>query len=120
MNCFRPAEAVAARNARSRADRRSPIKPWERKRGPRPDPGRAPGEKYGKDAIRVAVRRACLAAGVEVWTPHQLRHTRATQIRQEFGLEAAQTILGHSKVDTTQIYAERDLTQARRIMAAIG
>jgi integrase len=120
MNCFRPAEAVAARNARSRADRRSPIKPWERKRGPRPDPGRAPGEKYGKDAIRVAVRRACLAAGVEVWTPHQLRHTRATQIRQEFGLEAAQTILGHSRVDTTQIYAERDLTQARRIMAAIG
>jgi integrase len=120
MNCFRPVEAVAARNAKSRANRRNPIKVWERKHGPKPDPERAPGEKYSKDAFRWAVRRACVKAGVVVWTPHQLRHTRATLIRRRFGIEAAQIILGHSNVDTTQIYAERDLTQARRIMAAIG
>jgi integrase len=120
MNCFRPVEAVAARNARSRANRRNPIKAWERKHGAKPDPERTPGEKYSKDAYRWAVRKACLAAGVVVWTPHQLRHTRATLIRRRFGIEAAQIILGHSNVDTTQIYAERDLTQARRIMAAIG
>ena len=68
----------------------------------------------------MAIQRACRRAGVPVWTPHQLRHTRATVIRQEFDIEAAQIILGHSKPDTTLIYAERDLAKARRIMAAIG
>jgi site-specific recombinase XerD len=36
-----------------------------------------------------------------------LRHTFATRVRKEHGLEAAQVLLGHSKADTTQIYAER-------------
>ena len=120
QNCFRPAEAVAARNARSRANRQNPIEPWERKHGPKRDPGRAPGERYTKDAYRWAITRACLKAGVEVWTPHQLRHTRATQIRKKFGIEAAQVILGHARADTTEIYAERDLDKARRIMGEIG
>jgi integrase len=120
MNCFRPAEAVEARNARSRANRRNPIKPWERKRAPKPDPARAPGEMYGKDAIRWAIRKACAKAGVGPFTANQLRHTRATQIRRKYGIESAQIILGHSNVDTTQIYAERDLSKARQIMARIG
>jgi integrase len=120
MNCFRPIEAVGARNARSRANRRNPIKAWERKHGPKPDPERAPGEKYSKDAYRWAVGKACVKAGLKVWTPSQLRHTRATLIRRRFGIEAAQIILGHSNVDTTQIYAERDLTRAMRIMREIG
>ena len=42
------------------------------------------------------------------WRPNQLRHAAATKIRQQFGLEAAQVLLGHSKADVTQIYAERD------------
>ena len=54
------------------------------------------------------------------WHPHRLRHTRATEIRRRFDTEAAQVILGHSKPETTQIYAERDLEKARTIMAAIG
>ena len=120
LYCFRPAEAVAARNARSRANRRNPIEPWGRKHGPKPDPERAPGEKYGKDSYRWAVHKACVKAGVTVWTPNMLRHPRATQIRKKFGVEAAQIILGHSKADTTEIYAERDLAKARKIMAAIG
>jgi len=120
VNCFRPAEAVAARNARSRTDRRNPVEPWELKHGPKPDPERAPGDKYGKDAYNWAIRKACVKAGVEVWTPHRLRHTRATQIRRKYGIEAAQVILGHSKADTTEIYAERDLAKARKIMAEIG
>ena len=61
-----------------------------------------------------------MKAGVEAWTPQQLRHTRATQIRKKYGIEAAQIILGHSKADTTEIYAERDLARARRIMGEIG
>jgi integrase len=57
---------------------------------------------------------------VPAWTPHRIRHTRATAIRKEFDIEAAQIILGHSKPDTTLVYAERDLTKARRIMSEIG
>jgi integrase len=57
---------------------------------------------------------------VPVWTPLQLRHTAATMIRSRFGLEAAQTVLGHAKADTTQIYAERDLARAHAVMAEIG
>jgi integrase len=54
------------------------------------------------------------------WCPLQLRHTAATTIRKRFGLEAAQTVLGHSKADVTQIYAERDYTLAARVAREVG
>ena len=54
------------------------------------------------------------------WAPNQLRHSAATEIRRQFGLEAAQVALGHSQADVTQIYAERDLTLAVEIMRKIG
>ena len=34
--------------------------------------------------------------------------------------QAAQVVLGHSMADVTQIYAERDLSQAERIMKEVG
>ena len=48
------------------------------------------------------------------------RHTKATEIRKRFGLDAAQVILGHSFADVTQIYAERDAEKAREVARAIG
>jgi integrase len=54
------------------------------------------------------------------WHPHQLRHTAATEIRRRFGLEAAQACLGHSELGVTQIYAEKNLEAARRVMSEIG
>lgn len=54
------------------------------------------------------------------WSPNQLRHTAATEIRRQFGLEAAQVTLGHSNANVTQIYAERDLSKAAEIMRAVG
>jgi integrase len=54
------------------------------------------------------------------WSPLMLRHTAATAIRAKYGLEASQCMLGHSKCDTTQIYAERDQAKARDIAAQIG
>jgi integrase len=68
----------------------------------------------------VAIQRACRRAGVPPWTPHQVRHTRATAIRSAFDIEAAQIILGHAKPDTTVLYAERDLRRAREVMKKIG
>ncbi|MBM3982340.1 MAG: site-specific integrase [Planctomycetes bacterium] len=54
------------------------------------------------------------------WTPNQLRHTFATRVRKTHGLEAAQVTLGHSKADTTQIYAERNEALAAGVAAKIG
>src|SRR5262249_54303815 len=54
------------------------------------------------------------------WHPNQLRHSFATRVRKEHGLEAAQVLLGHSRADVTQVYAERDEELATAIAAKIG
>ena len=71
-------------------------------------------------AYRRAIHRACDQAGIPRWSPHRLRHSRATEIRKLYGLEAAQVVLGHAAVGVTQVYAEADREAARKIMAAIG
>jgi hypothetical protein len=154
---FCPSEAMAERHARAATAR---VTPRGRGSAPRPrrrHPKRTPGERYMKDAYRVAIARACdkafphpkiaeaqgkrltragrreLAAWCQeyrdelkdwrrahAWNPHRLRHTRGTEIRRTYGLEAAQVVPGHAKADTTEIYAERDAAKARDIMAAIG
>ena len=40
------------------------------------------------------------------WRPNQLRHAAATKIRQQFGLEASQVLLGHARVNITETYAD--------------
>lgn len=54
------------------------------------------------------------------WHPHQLRHSAATAIRKQFGIEAAQHVLGHSTLSVTEIYAEKNAEAAKAIAAAIG
>lgn len=54
------------------------------------------------------------------WSPNQLQHSRATAIREQFGIEAAQMVLGHSDPRVTEIYAERDFATAARIMQEIS
>lgn len=75
---------------------------------------------YDRRTYRQAVVRGAAKAGVPRWSPLQLRHTAATSIRSRWGLEAAQVVLGHSRADVTQLYAERDLNRAREVIAAIG
>jgi len=54
------------------------------------------------------------------WHPNQLRHAKATAVRKQFGLEAAQVILGHAAANVTQVYAERDFELARDVAKKIG
>jgi integrase len=54
------------------------------------------------------------------WHTHQLRHTAATELRRQYELETAAAILGHRRVEATQIYAERNLFAARQAMAEVG
>ncbi len=117
---FSPADAVAHRNAERRRSRRSPMTPSQARRKPKPDPKRAPRDRYDKRTYNTAIERACAKAGVPRWHPNQLRHAAATRIRRLFSLEAAQVVLGHARADVTQVYAERDITKAHAIMAEIG
>jgi integrase len=54
------------------------------------------------------------------WHPHQLRHTAATKIRREFGLDLARVILGHRSPQITELYAELDFGRAAEVMARLG
>jgi integrase len=125
--CFSPAESEEKRLAEMRTNRKSPVQPSQvdrRKRRPK----RSPAIRYIRHVYTRAVQRAVELAnrGREVddllpaWSPNQLRHTAATRIRREFGLEAAQVCLGHAKADVTQVYAERDGKLAAEVMRRIG
>jgi integrase len=61
-----------------------------------------------------------MRAKVAHWSPYQLRHLYATQVRAKYGLEAAQVALGHKTADVTQIYAERDKALAIKIAKEMG
>jgi len=75
--------------------------------------------------VRTLDRKECDRQAAEwrrenCWHPNQLRHTFATLARKTAGLEAARVTLGHSSAVTSEIYAERDLAEARRIVELIG
>ena len=134
--CFVPAEAERRRNTEKRAARRSPMTPSQAARKPKRDRKRPPGDCYTADSYRRAIQRACGLAflapddlnaeardewrKVHQWHPNRLRHSAATLIRKQFGLEAAQVTLGHASADVSQIYAERDHALAANVMARIG
>jgi integrase len=54
------------------------------------------------------------------WHPHQLRHAAATRMRERYGLEDTQALLGHKSLASTQVYAERKDGAAVRIMTIAG
>jgi len=119
--CFSPREAEAERRERRHAERVTPGH-----RGNRPGTNRkrrpkvTPGERYTVASYRKAIRRACEAAEVEVWTPHRLRHTAGTRIRKAFGLDVAQAVLGHRSARVTEVYAEVSRAKAVDAMMEIG
>jgi integrase len=116
---FSPAEATSERRAGMRARRKSKVQPSQISRA-KADPRRAPGTCYTVTSYRQAIVRGCRKAGVPAWHPNQLRHTAATRIRRELGLDAARVILGHSSAVVTEVYAERDQQQARDAMERLG
>ena len=74
------------------------------------------GAFYSTRAIAHAVRKAAKRANLPHWHPNQLRHSFATRFRLHCGIESVSTLLGHSSISTTQLYAERDLESAKRIL----
>jgi integrase len=119
---FCPKDATRERNEQRRAKRQTPLYPshlriqaYKRKQRPK----RAPGNRYTARAYARAIARACRKAGVPEWGPNRLRHSRATELRS-YGLDLVKTILGHSKVETSQVYAEKDMQAAMELVSKIG
>jgi integrase len=116
---FSPAEAQAARRAVLRATRKTPVQPSQRDRRKR-NPQRKPGNHYTLSSYGAAIDRACDAAGVPHWNPHQLRHNAATRLTEQFGVHVAQTILGHRTLSATRIYAVDPWRQAADAILETG
>jgi integrase len=72
------------------------------------------GEVNGNDCYTTAIYRRAIhriykKAGVDQWSPNQIRHTASTEIRKRCGIDAARTVDGRGSTTTTEIYAELDL-----------
>ena len=138
--CFSPAETVAKHMEARHAARRTPLRQGNRPGSNRKRrPHRAAKAFYTKDSYARAIRRGVTKANRAIveksiksggkaentkllpyWHLNQLRHTAGTEIRKNHGLEAAQVVLGHSKADVTQVYAERDWKLGEEIMRRLG
>jgi integrase len=65
------------------------------------------GRRIGKQRVGDAIANAAQAAGIGRVTPHQLRHTLATQaINRGMSLEAIAALLGHKSMRMTMVYAK--------------
>jgi integrase len=130
---FRPCDAVDAKNLEKRQARATPLWPSHVKaqaRNRKTKPKRTPGASYDVHAYRRAVVYAITKANkarakdglplVPHWHLHQLRHSAATRLEREFGMSAAQVVLGHSSPNVTKIYTAADMAKAAEAMRRIG
>lgn len=117
--CFKPEESYRQFLKHKSENRKTPLSC-----GNRPGTNRKGTRKFNdcfdSDTYMKTIKRACKAAGVEAWHPHQLRHNAATLIRKEFGLDAARAVLGHKTMAMTDNYAELDLQKANTVAKMIG
>lgn len=126
---FSPAEATTERLAGMRASRKTRVQPSQQSRAKK-RPEKRPGDAYTTESYRRAIANGVKRAnvvrgdrgGVEIpsWHPHQLRHSAATRLRKEFGLDVTRAVLGHSSTIVTEMYAELDGTKAAEAMGQVG
>ncbi len=143
---FSPAEAEAERHKEQHRHRKTAMScgnvPGSNRKQ---HPAHQPGERYAVGSFRRAIERACDAAfpppdtirneqdskvkraklaewrQAHRWTPHRLRHNAATFLRREYGIDLAQTILGHRLGSTiTEVYAEANVAKAIDVMGKVG
>ncbi len=72
------------------------------------------------DRLSASLKDACIEAGVPEFTPHWLRHTVATKIVDEMGIEAAQRLLGHCGAAMTQHYSKGAESKAVEAVKRLG
>lgn len=81
------------------------------------------GTPWTKDSYRREITKAAKRAGVPHWTPYQIRHLTLQAVRDAQGPEASQALAGHSRISTTERYAqasEAKSIEAARVAPRIG
>ncbi len=122
---FRPCDSEAQRRAQLAANRTTPANQGNRQgyskrsRAGR-KPKRQPGVAYNTGSYAKRISDVCKRNNIPHWFPNQLRHTRATDVRKEFGLDYASAVLGHSNLEITLTYAEQAKAKAAEVMAKVG
>jgi len=140
---FDPSEVVTEYRQRIREEAKI-CRPEHKLSKRRTRARRGPGDQYTTNTYARAIVKACdkafpppkelqadeltpkQRAALRAWrkahrfSTNQLRHNAATQIRKEFGIEAARTVLGHTSSAVTEIYAAMDLARASEVMLRIG
>ena len=116
---FSPRDAREERFHLRRANRRTKVQPSQKNRR-KANPKLAPKDCYTPTSYAHAVQKVTKREGIPHWHPNQLRHLFATEVRTTYGLEAAQVLLGHSRADVTQVYAERDRRLAAKVAGEMG
>lgn len=84
-------------------------------------PGRNPVEPLSTRQLNRAAHEAAEAAGIKTRvTPHTLRHSFATHLlEQDVDIRVIQVLLGHSKLDTTALYARVATKTIRAVTSPI-
>ena len=116
---FSPRRAREERFLRLRENRKSKVQPSQVSRK-KLQPAREPAPTYTPRVLAHAVTAAAKKAKVSHWHPYQLRHSYATKVRKQHGLEAAGAALGHTRMSATEVYAERDEQLATIVAAKLG
>jgi len=74
-------QKIEKRRQRKTLNKRGDVQPSQQDRS-KPNASKI-GDKYTKDSYNTAIGRACTKAGVEPWTPNQLRHSTGTEVRSK-------------------------------------
>jgi integrase len=79
------------------------------------------GNCYTPDSYRRAIKYGVVrsnrertkadseAVGIAKWSPYQLRHSFATNMRQYYPAEEARLGLGHARTNIVDVYAQKNL-----------
>ena len=119
--CFSPKEAMGEILRARHAARRTPPSYGNRPGTNRKaSPGWRPGDRYDVASYRRGIGRACDDLGIPRWSPNQIRHLAATELRKRYGIEATRVMLGHRDAGVTLMYAEADRELARKIATEVG
>jgi len=126
--CFSPAEAEIERRRRLHLARTTPESHGNTVGSNRkPRPQRRPGNRYETSTVRRAIERAVNAhnrahpeSPIPKFSPHQLRHTSLTRMRNQFGIEATASVAGHHSLAATEIYSGRAAESARKVAVQAG
>jgi integrase len=69
--------------------------------------------------LREAVAAACLSAGIEVWTPYQLRHAALERVEEDYGRTGSMAVAGHAAAGSTDHYVRMQTINQRRAAAIV-